>query len=127
MIFIASPYSSPSPAVRQARYEAARAAAARLAAAGRFVYSPIVHSHVVCAVPGAPPWDAVHWYEAAMDQLRRANEVWVLTTPGWQTSRGVAAEVSTAQVMGLPVRVCDPATLSTQAYRFERQQREEHP
>lgn len=41
MIYLASPYSHPAPAVRQERYEAACAATATLTREGHPVFSPI--------------------------------------------------------------------------------------
>ena len=45
MIYLASPYSDPDPAVKQARYDAAVRAVGALMARGETVYSRIVSTH----------------------------------------------------------------------------------
>lgn len=45
MIYLASPYTHPDPAVRQRRFDAACRAAAQMIRAGSMVFSPVVHSH----------------------------------------------------------------------------------
>jgi len=49
MIYLASPYTSDDPAVRQQRFEAACRAAAAMIRQGQTVFSPIAHSHAICA------------------------------------------------------------------------------
>ena len=102
MIYVASPYSHPDAAVRTARYDAARRHAARLVREGRLAYSPIVHSHPLAEL--GLPGDWSFWAEHNRRMLSACREVVVLALPGWQESRGVAAEVAIASELGLPVR-----------------------
>lgn len=44
-IYLASPYTSDSEALRQMRYDEACKACAKLIAGGNIVFSPIAHSH----------------------------------------------------------------------------------
>jgi hypothetical protein len=53
MIYLASPYSHPDPAVREARFREACRAAAKLMRLGQPAFSPIVHGHPI-AVYGLP-------------------------------------------------------------------------
>ena len=102
MIYLASPYSHPYAAVREARYRAACEKAAAMMRDGLRVYSPIVHSHPL-AVLGLPgDWD--FWAEHNTAMLERSSSVCVLTLPGWEESRGIAAEVEIARALHLPVR-----------------------
>jgi hypothetical protein len=59
MIYLASPYSHPGPAVRHERFCAARRAAASFVRAGRLVYSSIVHGHPL--VEFGLPTDWAFW------------------------------------------------------------------
>lgn len=102
MIYLASPYSDPDPGVREARFRAACAEAARLMAAGELVYSPIAHSH--CIAAHGLPGDWTFWQEHSLAMLRRCDELAVLALDGWQESVGVARELEAALAMRLPVR-----------------------
>ena len=48
MIYLASPYSDPDPAVRQSRFEAACKATAEMLRAGLIVFSPVMWSTGLC-------------------------------------------------------------------------------
>lgn len=102
MIYMASPYSDPDPAVRSARFDAACKYAAEAMREGQLVYSPIAHSHAL-AERGLPG-DWAFWAEHSRSMLQRCDALVVLTLPGWQESRGVAAEIGIARALGIPVR-----------------------
>lgn len=109
MIYLASPYSHPDPAVRQKRFEAACRAAAALLRAGLPVFSPIAHSHPIAmhGVPGT--W--AFWQYVDREYLRRCRAVVVLRLAGWDTSVGVQAEIEAARQLGIPVIEVDPRHL----------------
>lgn len=96
MIYLASPYSHPDPAVRQERYEQAMAAQAYLLRQGQHVYSPIVACHPM-ALAHALPTDDEWWSEYDRDMLTRCVELYVLCLPGWEESKGVAQEIEWAK------------------------------
>lgn len=102
LIFLASPYTHPDPAVREARYLGAVAAVARYMKEGFHVYSPIAHSHPA-AVEHELPTDKFFWESFNANILGRCDEVWVLKLPGWADSAGVQGEISLAQRLGKPV------------------------
>ena len=106
-IYLASPYSAESAAVRQQRYEAVCAAAARMLAEGKIVFSPIAHSHPI-AVAHDLPGDFAFWQRQCLSYLDAwATELWVLTLEGWEESCGVRAEIGYARELGLPVFLMD--------------------
>ena len=115
MIYVASPYSHPDRAVRTSRYDAARRHTARLACEGRLVYSPIVHSHPLAEL--GLPGDWKFWAKHSRHMLAACREVIVLALPGWQESRGIAAELAIAAELGLPVRFESPAETPVEACR----------
>jgi hypothetical protein len=109
MIYLASPYSHPDPAVRQKRFDAACRAAAALLRVGIPVFSPIAHSHPIAqhGVPGT--W--AFWQRIDRQYLRHCRAVVVLRLPGWDMSVGVQAEVELARQWGIPVIEIDPQHL----------------
>lgn len=106
MIYLASPYSSPSAVVRRCRYWEACRAAASLIRSGHVVFSPIVHSHPL--VEHGLPLDWTWWERIDREFLVRCDEVIVLTLDGWEQSLGVAAEIRLAEELGKPVRYLEP-------------------
>ena len=111
MIYLGSPYSHPEPAVREMRFDAACKAAAVLMQRGHLVFSPVCYSHQI-AKHGLPT-DWVFWEKYDRAILRRCEEVWVLMLPGWESSRGVQAEIKIAREMGMPVEFIDPCNVIT--------------
>jgi hypothetical protein len=106
VIYLASPYSHPDPAVREARFEAVCEKAAAMMRDGLLVYSPIAHSHPLArrGLPGDWLFWALH--NAAM--MRACSRVVVLQLDGWGESEGVSAEVRLASDLGLPVSFDQP-------------------
>ncbi|MFQ5732136.1 MAG: DUF1937 family protein [Planctomycetaceae bacterium] len=109
MIYLASPYSHPDPAVRERRFQAACLAAAQLMRASHTVFAPIVHSHPL--VDYGLPTDWSYWERQDREHLARCDEVVVLLLDGWRESRGVQAEVRLAENLGKPVRYLVPDAL----------------
>ena len=106
IIYLASPYSHPDPAVREQRFHAACRAAVALLHAGRVVFSPIAHSHPLAqhSLPGN--WQ--FWEQYDRKFLERCDEVVVLMLDGWEESVGVQAEIRIARELGKPVRYLAP-------------------
>lgn len=105
MIYLASPYSHPDPAVRQERYEQTMAAQAFLLREGRYVYSPIVASHPM-ALAHDLPTDAGWWKKYNHGMMNVCSEVFVLRLDGWDTSVGVLDEIAFALHYGIPITHC---------------------
>jgi hypothetical protein len=101
LVYLASPYSHPDAKVRQSRYEAACRVAADLMAQGRFVFSPIAHSHGLSQFGLPTDWGYWEKYDRAI--LAHCQEVVVLTLEGWQESKGVKAEIEMAHRLGKTV------------------------
>lgn len=106
MIYLASPYSHPDPAIRQARFDAACRAAATLIRAGHAVISPVVQGHPLAAF--GLPTDWQFWETLDRQQLARCDEVVVLTLAGWRESVGVQTEIRIAAELGKPVQYVAP-------------------
>ncbi len=106
MIYLASPYTHENPAVRQTRFEQVCRATAYLMRRGHHVFSPIAHSHPV-AEHGALPTDFGYWEAYDREMIHGCAEVWVLRLDGWESSRGVAAEIALADELDKPIRYLD--------------------
>ena len=107
MIYLASPYTHADPLVRQRRFESACRAAAELIRQGRIIFSPIAHSHAICAF--GVPLDWRFWERHDLKYLAACDEMVVLMLDGWQQSVGVQAEIAAARALGKPVSFLEPA------------------
>ena len=108
VIYLASPYSSPSSLLRTIRYLQACRAAAKIMEQGHVVFSPIAHSHPVAKYGQLDALDAEMWKRQDEEFLSFASEVWVLTVGGWRDSHGVTHEIEWARANGVPVRFLHP-------------------
>lgn len=108
LIYLASPYSHPDHDVREQRFQLACAAASRLMANGKHVFSPIAHTHPI-ALAGDLPKNWEYWKSYDQRMLRCCDEIHVLLLDGWQESVGVAAEMEIAKAIGLPLFYMDQA------------------
>lgn len=106
MIYLASPYSSPNPAVAHERYEATQEVIAHFMKQGHHVYSPIVMCHPT-ALKYVMPTDAKWWEAYNNNTIRRCDALWVFAIDGWRESKGVTAEIAFAKLIGLPVYYVD--------------------
>lgn len=107
MIYLASPYSHPDPAVREERFVAVCQKAAEMFNAGWHVFCPIAHSHPI-AVHGGLRTDYATWDRYNVEMLGKCIRLVVLRLPGWEGSVGVQAEVAKAREWGMPVEFVDP-------------------
>jgi hypothetical protein len=101
MIYLGSPYSSPDPEVRKARFSCAETAAFVLLRDRRWVYSPIVHCHEL-ATKFLLPKEFEYWQAYNVNLLRRADEFYSLAIDGWEESVGLTFERKTAGLLGIP-------------------------
>ena len=102
-VYLASPYTDPDPLVREMRFSDALRHVACSTMAGEIMYSPIVHFHE-CALVYTMPKDFEFWQKINFAMLSRAAELHVLQLPGWENSKGVAAEIAYAKAHGIPIR-----------------------
>lgn len=106
MIYLASPYSAETPELMQRRYEQVLDYTATKINHGVVVYSPIVHNHPIVVKWGLPT-DWEFWKKFDAEMICGADELWVLKLPGWDQSKGVAAEVAIAIDLDIPVTYID--------------------
>ncbi len=101
MIYIASPYTHPEPAIREARYRAVSQKTADMLRNGVSVFSPIVYSHALAALGLPSAWPFWRTFDRTIIAI--CSEVWVLMLPGWKESVGVQAEILIAKELRKPI------------------------
>lgn len=102
LTYLASPYSHPEAHVREWRFQKVCAAAAALMRDGELVFSPIAQSHPI-ALYGALPLGFDFWERYDRAVLACCRRVLVYKLPGWDASKGVAAEIAIAIELDIPV------------------------
>jgi hypothetical protein len=107
LVYLASPYSNPDPAVRHARFEEACRVALWLMDSGLAVFSPIAHSHPIEQCCGRVE-GLDFWMKQDIAVLRHCSKVIVLRLWGWEQSKGVAREIELAEQLQIPVEYIDP-------------------
>lgn len=101
-IYLASPYSHPDSDVHEARYREALDCAAWLLRRHTWVYSPIVHCHVIALRHELDP-SFGFWRDYNVAMIDASARVAVLAIEGWRQSKGVIGETVHAQAVGKPV------------------------
>jgi hypothetical protein len=107
LIYLASPYSHPDPLVRLDRFDTVCCVAAKLMRDGMHLYSPIAHTHPI-ALKGDLPLGWEYWEQYDRKILEACTDLWVVTIDGWKESKGIAAEITIAGEMGLPIKYIEP-------------------
>lgn len=103
LIYLASPFTDPSPEVQRMRFIAVSAFAAKLTRAGHLIFSPVVASYPL-HVHGGLPGDSASWREWNLDILARCDEFWVYCMAGWDLSSGINVELIEAQRLLKPIK-----------------------
>jgi len=101
-VYIASPYTHPSAAVREFRFIKVAHACAKLFEQGIVPFSPIVHWHELSKIFDLPK-DHQYWIMADSIMLTGARELAVLQLDGWEKSAGVQREIKFAELLGKSV------------------------
>lgn len=101
MIYVASPYSHPDPAVMQQRFEIACDFTARGIRRGFHMISPITYGHPIKTRHGLPD-DPMIWMPLDIAILRRSEVMYIVCMPGWEESTGVTLERKIADTLQIP-------------------------
>jgi len=93
MWYLATVYSK-HPDGLEAAFQMASRAAGRLLQRGVCVYSPIAHTHPIAIHGGLDPYDHGIWLPFDEKMMQRCDGILVLRTAGWETSKGINAELA---------------------------------
>jgi hypothetical protein len=102
LIYIASPYSHTDKSIEHQRFEMVRKFTAVMLQQRYLVFSPIVYAHEMARVFNLPT-DAAYWDAFNMSILRRSDALYLCCLDGWEESKGVQREISTARALYIPV------------------------
>jgi hypothetical protein len=98
MIYLASPYNHRDKAVIQARMEQIYAVIGKYTKEGTHVITPLFMHEVVIRHDIAG--DYMFWEAYCLNLLKRCDKMIVLCLYGWDTSRGVTAEIEFCKANG---------------------------
>jgi hypothetical protein len=102
LIYLASPYSHKDPVVKELRFRSAARIGAKMMAAGKYIFSPISHTHPI-ALAGKLPGEWQFWEGYDRVMIKCCQRLTVAKIDGWETSTGVQAEIKIADELGIPV------------------------
>jgi len=102
LVYLASPYSDPDPAVQEQRFKDVSRCAALLMQEGVLVFCPIAHFTPIANYANLPHgWEFYAPFDRAF--LEMCGAVLVCCFDGWEGSIGIKAEVAIAGELGIPV------------------------
>jgi hypothetical protein len=107
LIYLASPYSHPSAAVRSSRHEETLFWANVLMGYGRLIFSPIVYGHPL-AENASLSCDFEYWENLDLTILSRCDSLLVLQLDQWEKSKGIERETAKARELGIVVEYMRP-------------------
>lgn len=102
LVYLASPYTHDDKTVVKERYMRAAKKAAELITQGELIFSPIAMAHPM-ATYGKLPGNWEFWEKFDKAFISCCHKLIVYRLSGWETSKGVQAEIKIAQEMGIPV------------------------
>jgi hypothetical protein len=105
MIYLAAPYSHPDPDVVQARIETIYYTIAQYVSLGKHITTPMFMHEVVTRYK--LPSDYEFWEQYCLGMLVTCDKMVVLKLEGWDTSRGVIAEVAFCERHNIPIVYID--------------------
>lgn len=109
-IYLASPYSAPKDMdedqafdLREYRYRKACKKAAELMEYGHQVFCPIAHSHPIEVIGMDEIHSGEFWLKQDFAILKHVDAMYVYQMKGWDTSKGIRAEIEFALAHNIPV------------------------
>lgn len=101
LVYLATPYSHPDPAVVRSRLEAVHRLAALIELRGVLHVTSGIYNHLLLPHPPNTPTDYEFWGSFSITLLKRCDWMVVFMQPGWRESVGVRDEISFAQHQGM--------------------------
>lgn len=106
LIYLAAPYSDPSPSKRNWRVAEIARYAAAMVRDGILVYSPVTHGAGLVSADASldDEYFKGYWHRHGLAMLRLCDQLHVLTLPGWgDPASFVSTEIARAREMGKPI------------------------
>lgn len=102
LIYIATPYSDTDFKVSEERFNNVSKYAGKLMQTGKYVFSPISHSHPI-ALNSNLPKDWLFWEKYDTIMMECCSHMVVLMQPGWEKSTGIKEEIKIANKLGIDI------------------------
>lgn len=99
--YLSSPYNHPDPKIKQQRHDIVNSVVFDYMRRGILVYSPLTHNIPIDQLGIHGNW--MTWKDFDHEMVSRCDRVIVLKLPGWEDSKGVAAEIARAKEVGIPI------------------------
>lgn len=116
--YLASPYSHPNSDVKEKRLHIVNKVVCELVRSGKMVYSPLTHNTTIDRFGISGGWELWGPFDRVM--LSRCNYLLVLKQDGWETSKGVLAEIQYARELGMEIEYMDvPETILAESVEHE--------
>lgn len=112
MIYLASPYTDPNPAVMEHRYFFVMDICQHFLTKGYHVVSPIVHCHMMAKLYKLPK-DYIFWGNYNQTLITAAKEIWFALIPGYSKSIGLKAEFILADKYQIAKRTIDVSWINS--------------
>lgn len=104
--YLSCPYSNPDPKIRKMRELMVTEVSYELIKDGIYVYSPITHNAPINSLGIHGTWQ--EWQIFDHEMVSRCDKLYILKLPGWEHSKGVAAEIEAARRMQKPIEDLHP-------------------
>lgn len=99
--YLSCPYFDPDPIVKENRHTIVTRVAFELMSQRIMVYSPLTHNLPIDRLGIHGTWETWKGFDHMM--LSKCDRLIVLKLPGWENSKGVAAEIACAKELELPI------------------------
>ena len=103
MIYLASPYFSPDPALLKLRVQNIKRIARQMMIRGDIVFSPIAYS----AALKLKTFEHADWMRFDLSVLSQCSRMVIVPLQGWRESKGVAEEIAYCTTNKIPWQVMD--------------------
>ena len=105
--YLACPYTHPDEKIKKMRHLLVNRIALECHKRGKLVYSPLTHNLPLIQLSRKEnSWDDWGLFDKSM--LERCDELLVIQAPGWEQSKGVAAEIAHAKEFNIPIEMINP-------------------
>lgn len=101
LTYLASPYSDSNAEVVANRMTTFNNIDGQLLRAGKFTVSPLSKTFGLQASQLPSDWE--YWQHYSRKLLAKCDEMYVIMSPGWETSEGVQGEIDFAHEHNIPV------------------------
>lgn len=106
IIYLATPYIHPDPAIVELRFKQACVIAGKLMQQGKIVFCPIAHTHPIAVVcPEMPQFDYEYWLKFDQAFIGVSKKLLIVPLMGWKESKGIAKEITIARELKIPVDI----------------------